>query len=61
MVGNGLLSTNAHNVKVVTSGRAVTLRGLVKTTEEKAAIEAKAKQVAGVTRVDDLLEIEAIR
>jgi len=38
-----------------------TLRGPVKSTEEKAAIEAKAKQVAGVTRVDNLLEIEVNR
>ena len=55
------LSTNAHNVKIVTSAGTVTLRGPVKSTEEKATIEAKAKQVAGVTRVDNLLEIEVIR
>jgi osmotically-inducible protein OsmY len=61
VVGDSSLSTNAHNVKIVTSGGTVTLRGPVKSREEKAAIEAKAKQVAGVTRVDNLLEIEANR
>ena len=61
VVGDNSLCTNAHNVKIVTSGGTVTLRGPVKSTEEKAAIEAKAKQVAGVTRVDNLLEIEVNR
>jgi len=61
VVGDSSLSTNAHNVKIVTSGGTLTLRGPVKSTEEKAAIEAKAKQVAGVTRVDNLLEIEVNR
>ena len=61
VVGDSSLSTNAHNVKIITSGGTVTLRGPVKSTEEKAAIETKAKQVAGVTRVDNLLEIEVNR
>jgi osmotically-inducible protein OsmY len=61
VVGDSSLSANAHNVKIVTSGGTVTLRGPVKSTEEKSAIEAKAKQVAGVTRVDNLLEIEVKR
>jgi hyperosmotically inducible periplasmic protein len=61
VVGDNSLSTNAHNVKIITSGGTVTLRGPVKSTEEKAAIESKAKQVAGVTRVDNLLEVEVNR
>ena len=59
VVADNGLSMNAHNVKIITSGGTVTLRGPVKSSEEKAAIESKAKQVAGVTRVDNLLEIEA--
>jgi osmotically-inducible protein OsmY len=55
------LSINAQNIKIVTSNGTVTLRGPVKSAGEKAAIETKAKQVAGVTRVDNLLEIEANR
>ena len=61
VVADNSLSMNAHNVKIITSGGTVTLRGPVKSNEEKAAIESKAKQVAGVTRVDNLLEIEANR
>ena len=61
VVGDNSLSMNAHNVKIITSGGTVTLRGPVKSTEEKAAIESKAKQVAGVTRVDNLLEVEVNR
>ena len=49
---------DAHNVKVITSGGVVTLRGPVKSQQEKAAIDAKAKQVAGVTRVDNFLEVK---
>lgn len=51
------LSTNAKNVKIITSDGNVTLRGPVKSEKEKADIEAKAKQVAGVKKVDNQLEI----
>jgi osmotically-inducible protein OsmY len=59
VVGDKSLSTNAHNLKIITSNGTVTLRGPVKSTEEKAAVETKAKQVAGVTGVDNQLEVEA--
>jgi hyperosmotically inducible periplasmic protein len=52
------LSTNAQNVKIVTSGGVVTLRGPVKSEAEKSNIATKAKSVAGVSRVDNQLEIE---
>ena len=58
IVDDDNLSMNAKNVKIVTRDGQVTLRGPVKSTEEKAAIEAKATQVAGVKRVDNQLEIE---
>ncbi len=51
------LSTNGKNVKVITSDGTVTLRGPVKSDKEKAEIEAKAKQIAGVKKVDNQLEI----
>lgn len=51
------LSTNAQNVKIITADGVVTLRGPVKSAGEKASIAEKAKQVAGVTRVDNQLEI----
>lgn len=51
------LSTNGKNVKIITSDGMVTLRGPVKSDKEKAEIEAKAKQIAGVKKVDNQLEI----
>ena len=51
------LSTNGKNVKVITIDGKVTLRGPVKSDQEKAAIAAKAQQVAGVKNVDNQLEI----
>jgi osmotically-inducible protein OsmY len=57
VVADDSLSMDAHNVKIITSGGVVTLRGPVKTQQEKTAIETKAKQVAGVVRVENLLEV----
>ena len=52
------LSTNAKNVKIITSGGNVTLRGPVKDETEKNKIEAYAQLVTGAGRVDNMLEIE---
>ena len=41
------LSTNAHNVKIITVGGMVTLKGPVRSKEEKRAVEKKAAQIAG--------------
>lgn len=51
------LSTSAQNVKIITDNGTVTLRGPVKSEKEKTEIENKAKQVAGVKKVDNQLEI----
>ena len=51
------LSTDARNIKIVTIDGAVTLRGPVKTDEEKADIAAKAAQLAGDSNVHDELEV----
>jgi osmotically-inducible protein OsmY len=51
------LSTSAHNVKIVTVDRVVTLRGPVASTKEKAAIAAKAEKIAGVQKVENQLEV----
>jgi osmotically-inducible protein OsmY len=58
IVDDKSLSVNAHNVKVMTTNGVVTLRGPVKSEEEKRTVEAKAKQVAGVAQVNNLLEVE---
>jgi osmotically-inducible protein OsmY len=51
------LSTYAHNIKIVASNGTITLRGPVRSATEKTAIEAKAKQIAGVAAVDNALTI----
>ena len=58
VVSDDNLSTNAHNVKIVTQDGVVTLRGPVKSAQEKQAVVAAAQKAPGVKRVDDQLEIE---
>jgi hyperosmotically inducible periplasmic protein len=58
IVANDALSTNAHNVKIITTDGVVTLRGPVKTAREKATVGAVAQRASGVRRVDNQLEIE---
>jgi hyperosmotically inducible periplasmic protein len=58
IVGDGSLSTNAHNVKIITVDGVVTLRGPVKTPSEKAAVATTAEKTKGVKRVDNQLEVE---
>ena len=53
------LSTYAHNVKIVTRNGMVTLKGPVRSEEEKKTIETKAVEVAGnATKVDDQLTVK---
>lgn len=58
VVDDSALSVNAHNVKITTADGVVTLQGPVKSDREKQSIESKAKQVAGVKNVNNLLEVE---
>ncbi len=51
------LSVNAHNVKIITQDGKVTLRGPVKTEDEKKTIEEIALAVAGADKVDNQLEV----
>jgi hyperosmotically inducible periplasmic protein len=51
------LSTYAHNVKIITQDGKVTLRGPVRSEEEKSNIEAKAVAVAGPGNVTNQIEI----
>ena len=55
------LSMTAKNVKIITSGGQVTLRGPVNTAEEKAHIDKLAKSAAGQAKVDNQLEIKAAK
>jgi osmotically-inducible protein OsmY len=51
------MSIKAHNVKIITQDRKVTLRGPVATEQEKQRIEEIAKNVAGVSQVDNQLDV----
>jgi len=51
------MSTYARNVKIITRDGMTTLRGPVKSEEEKQAIEAIAKRVAGDGKVESQIEI----
>jgi len=55
------MSMDAQNVKIITNNGVTTLRGQVDSDAEKQAIEAKAKTVNGVVRVDDQLEVKPAR
>lgn len=57
VVADDSLSTTAHNVKIITAEGAVTLRGPVKSDEERKKIGAMAEQVAGAGRVQNHLEV----
>ncbi len=52
------LSTTAKNIKVVTANGQVTLRGPVKTVQEKAKVDQIARSAAGGAQIDDQLEVK---
>lgn len=51
------LSTYAHNVKIITQNGKVTLRGPVRTDDEKRNVEAKAAEIAGQDNVTSQIEV----
>lgn len=51
------LSVPARNVHVAVKSGAVTLRGTVQSTDEKAQVEAKVKEMTGVTKVKNRLQV----
>ena len=57
VVNDKSLSTYAHNVKIVAQGGQVTLKGPVRTEEEKRSIEAKATEIAGAGRVTNAITV----
>lgn len=52
------LSVAAHNVKIVVAKGVVTLRGPVKSASEKARVEELTRKVAGVSNIDNQLDID---
>ena len=57
VIGNDALSMTAKNVTNITRARVVTLRGRVLTAAESTSIETNARDTAGVTRVENTLEV----
>ena len=57
IVDDKSLSTYAHNVKVIVQHGTVTLKGPVRSEEEKKAVEEKAAAVAGASNVKNELTI----
>jgi hyperosmotically inducible periplasmic protein len=52
-----VLSTYAHNIKIITQGGKVILRGPVRSEDEKSSLEAEAISVAAQENVTNQLEI----
>jgi len=52
------LSSYAHNVKIIAQNGVVTLKGPVRSDEEKTAVEAKASEIAGADKVTSQLEVK---
>ena len=52
------LSTYAHNVKIITQSGQVTLKGPVRSEDEKKIVETKATEVAGENKVTSELAIK---
>jgi hyperosmotically inducible protein len=52
------LSATAKNIKIITNNGHVTLRGPVKTAQEKAKIDQLSRSAAGGAKVDDQLDVK---
>jgi osmotically-inducible protein OsmY len=58
IVADKSLSTYAHNVKIITQGGQVTLKGPVRNESEKDTIASKAADVAGTDKVNNQLTVK---
>jgi hyperosmotically inducible protein len=52
------LSSSAHNLKLIAAKGVVTLRGPVKNADEKSRVESLVQGVAGVSSVDNQLDVK---
>jgi hyperosmotically inducible periplasmic protein len=59
VIADKSLSTYAHNVKIVSQDGTVTLKGPVRSDDERKSIIAKAEQIAGQGKVTDQLSVKA--
>jgi hyperosmotically inducible protein len=58
LMKDGELSTTAKNIKVITANGQVTLRGPVKTAQEKTKISQLARSAAGGVQIVDQLDVK---
>jgi hyperosmotically inducible periplasmic protein len=58
LMDDKVLSTYAHNVKVISQAGKVTLKGPVRSEEEKRTVEQKAVEVAGAGNVTNELSVK---
>lgn len=58
IIADKTLSTYAHNVKVITQNGQVTLKGPVRSDDEKSVVEAKATAIAGENKVTSELTVK---
>lgn len=58
IISDKSISTYGHNVKVITQNGMVTLKGPVRSEEEKKSIEDKAAQVAGADKVTNEIDVQ---
>jgi len=60
LMADKILSTYAHNIKIIAQNGMVTLKGPVKSDQEKQAIETKASEIAGgADRINSQIEVAA--
>lgn len=52
------LSTYAHNIKIIARNGTVTLKGPVRSEQEKKTIEAKATEIAGAGKVKNMISVK---
>jgi hyperosmotically inducible periplasmic protein len=57
LVADKSLSTYAHNIKIVTRDGKVTLKGPVRSEDEKRIVEAKAADVAGAANITNQVSV----
>ena len=57
LVQDKTLSSYAHNVKVITQGGQVTLKGPVRSEDEKRLVETKATELAGAGHVSNQMSV----
>lgn len=58
IIADDELSMNGKNIKIITIGGTVTLRGIVENNQERDSIEKKALTVSGVQNIDNQLDVK---